>query len=182
MNEEFDIGEGAAAPDSLAQLRKLLEEGIALQTIIKQQEADLKAAKAAFQSLVTGRIPDAMAEIQSGHFTFKGWEVAVADFVSGSLPKEPEARQKAIDLLEAYGAEGLIKTEVKIEFGKSQHNEAMSVAGELKERGYPVDANSGVNSQSLCKFARDRIASGEPIDTEALGLYTGRVAKFKELK
>lgn len=180
--EEFDIGEGAKAPDALAELKALLGEAIVLEQFVEQAENELKAAKATLQALKTGRIPDVMTSIQSDHFRFAGWDVSVGDFVSGSLPKEPEARAKAIKLLESYGAEALITTDISLTFAKSEHNIAIDVAETLRSAGHAVSVASGVHTQTLCKFVRDRLESGEPVDTEALGLYTGKVAKFKPVK
>jgi len=180
--DEFDIGEGAQAPDPLSTLKVLLGEAIALEEFVEQAESELKAAKATLQAIKTGRIPDAMAEIQSDRISYGGYDININDFVSGSLPKEPEARAKAIDLLAVYEAESLITTDIKMTFSKSEHNLALDLAERLKADGYSVDVQSSVHSQTLCKFARERIESGLPIDTEALGLYTGKVAKFKPLK
>jgi len=178
--EEFDLGaegEASASPDALERVRESIAEMIALEEGIAQLEDDLKAAKKQLQFVRTGKLPDLMAEIQSGHFTHAGWEVKLTEFVSGSLPKDPAARQKALDWLESHDGGELIKTDVKLSFAKSQHNEALSVAGGLAEEGYAPIVESGVHAQTLQKYARDRIADGDEIDFEVLGLYAGRVAK-----
>jgi hypothetical protein len=183
--DEFDVGgqgEAQASPDALAQLREAIQELVSLEETIEQMEEDLKAAKKQREALRTGRIPELMAEIQSDHFTHAGYEIKLQDFVSGSLPKEPDRRQKAIQWLEANGADGLIKTDLQLQFGRSQHNEALSVADELRQEGYEPRVESGVHAQTLQAFARERIKNGEPIDTETLGLYTGKVAKTKKVK
>ena len=183
--DEFDVGtdgEASASPDALAQLRKNIQEMIDLETVVAQYEDDLKAAKKSLQSLRTGRLPDLMAEIQSDHFSHGGWEVKLTDFVSGSLPKDPEKRKLAMDWLEKHEAEGLIKTDVSMSFGKSQYDEAVTVAESLIEEGHAVNVTSGVHAQTLQAFARERIRNGEEIDAELLGLYTGKVVKATKVK
>lgn len=183
--EDFDLGaegEASASPDVLARLRKELQEMLDLAAGIEQLEEDLKAAKKTYQALRTSRIPDLMGEIQSDHFTHDGWDFKLTDFVSGSLPKDPEKRKKALEYLEAHDGAGLIKTNVSMEFGKSQHNEALSVAAGLEKDGHPVSVESGVHAQTLISFGRKRMRDGDDIDFELLGLYAGKVAKAKRVK
>ena len=182
--QDFDMGtEGgaAASPNSLEQVRKSIQEMIDLQEMIEQMEEDLKAAKSSLQNMRTVKVPDLMAEIQSDHFNHAGYEVKLTEFVSGSLPKDEKKRKKALTWLEKNDGAELITTSVSVDFGKSQHNMALDVAGRLKEEGHPVNVVSGVHAQSLQKFARDCIRDGKKIDTETLGLYTGKVVKTKKL-
>lgn len=178
---EFDI-----APEvedtQLVRLRQELHRMIGQSQLVEQLEADLAQAKKLLHEIRTKNVPDIMAEIQSDHFNFGGYEVKVEDFVSGSLPKDPEKKQKAIDLLSEYGADGLLKTELSLEFGKSQHNEAINLYHELQEQGYGAFINSTVHPMTLMSWAKQRLRDGEEIDLEALGLYAGKVAKLKVLK
>jgi hypothetical protein len=183
--DDFDVGtdgEASASPDALVQIRKNIQDMIDLEMTISQYEDDLKAAKHSLQILRTGRLPDLMAEIQSDHFNHGGWDIKLTDFVSGSLPKDPEKRQAALDWLEKNEADGLIKTDVSLAFGRSQFDEATKVAEGLIEEGHAVNVTSGVHAQTLQAFARERIRNGEDIDCEVLGLYTGKVVKATKVK
>ncbi len=180
--EEFDFGPPVAAAEPLKALQTFIQEAIDLEALAEQQENELKATKAALQRLKTGQIPDLMAEIQADKINFRGWEVQVSDFVSGSLPKDDCAREKAIGLINEYGAGGIIKTEVVVQFGRSQHNHAVSFYQSLVEAGHSAEMKRGVHSQTLQKFARERIEAGEQIDLESLGLFTGKFARWKEAK
>lgn len=177
---EFDMGgEASASPDTLAALHNLLEETISLEEVVETMEEDLKAAKSALHALKANKIPDMMNQMQMDQLSFKGWNVKINDFVSGSLPKNPEKRAAALRWLEAHDGSGLIKTEVKVSFGKSQHDEALSVAHKLEAEGHAPNVESGVHSATLQSYARQRIKEGDPIDTETLGLFVGKVAKLK---
>jgi hypothetical protein len=190
--DDFDIGEGAAsaAPDAAAKLNAAAKMLVAQKDLVDRLEGDLKAAKVTYQQMSTKDVPDLMMELGQPTWTAGDYELALSDFVNGSLPKvnDPqgnpipggqERRDKAIRLLETYGAAGLIKTELSIEFGKSQHNEAIDLAERLKAEGHPVNLDSGVHPQTLMAFARQRIEDGQDIDLDALGLYTGKVVKPK---
>jgi hypothetical protein len=181
FNSEFDMGT-SATDDALAKVRASIRELISMDEMVKQMEEDLSAAKKQLHSLRTGRIPDLMAEIQSDRFNHAGYEVKLSDFVSGSLPKDPEKLAGAISYLEGCGGGGIIKTEVKLHFPKSEHEEAVELAHDLENRGFAPDVKSGVHPQTLQAFARQKLEAGESIDPAKLGLFTGKVAKIKKVK
>lgn len=182
--EGFDFeGQGvtAVAPDALASLNNKLAEAIALKEMVDQMEEDLAAAKQSLQSLNTQVIPDMMAELGMDEVVQRGWKIKVGEFVSGSLPKEADKRQKAIDWLTEHDAGDLLKTHLGLDFSRNQHNEALALAADLEKAGLAPKVDSTVHPQTLLAFARERLKNGEPLDTETLGLYTGRVAKFKRV-
>jgi len=187
MNEpvkgfSFEDAEGVATPsDALDRLNMKLAEAIDLKEVVDQMEEDLKAAKQQLNLLNTSIIPDMMTEIGMEKVTQRGWEIKVTDFVSGSLPKDDVRKALAIRWLEENEAGELLKTALSVDFSRSQHNEALDLAGKIKDQGFAPKIDSTVHPQTLMAFARERIKSGEPIDTEVLGLYTGRVAKYKKV-
>jgi len=183
-SEDFSFeeqGDVAASPDALSKLNAKLAEAIELKTIVDTMEEDLKAAKQQLNNLNTQVIPDMMAELGMEQVTQRGWQIKVSEFVSGSLPKEADKRDLAISWLTIHDADDLIKTHLAVDFSRSQHNEALSLAAQIEEQGFLPTVESTVHPQTLCAFARERLKNGEALDTEVLGLYTGRVAKFKKL-
>lgn len=178
---DFDpaLDEGASAPsDKLEVLHRNLDAAITLEEQLQQLDADAAAARTALNDLKTKTIPEMMVELQMTELTRKGWKVKVSEFVSGSLPKEEGPRQKAIEWLEAHDGGALIKTEISLTFAKSQHDEAKALAAKLAADGFAAALTSGVHASTLQSFARERLKSGEVVDTEVLGLYTGQVAKI----
>lgn len=174
-------GDAPASPDALARLNEKLAEAIDLKAVVDQMEEDLKAAKQQLNNLNTQVIPDMMAELGMEQVVQRGWQIKVSEFVSGSLPKEDDKRDKAINWLVEHDADDLIKTGLSVAFSRSQHNEALSIAAEIEGKGFLPKVESTVHPQTLCAFARERLKNGEALDTEVLGLYTGRVAKFKRV-
>lgn len=174
-------GAAVAAPDALARLNEKLAEAISLKEAVDQMEEDLGAAKKSLNSLNTQVIPDMMAEMGMEEVTQRGWKIKVGEFVSGSLPKEEGLRANAIRWLEEHDAGELLKTALSVTFTKSQHNEALSLASQIEQQGFAPKIESTVHPQTLLAFARERLKNGEVLDTEVLGLYTGRVAKFKRV-
>lgn len=178
----FEEGDATASPDSLGLLQKKFAEVIELKGMVDQLEADLSAAKQQLNLLNTSVIPDIMVQLQMEECVFRGWKVKVGEFVSGSLPKEFERRASAIQWLESHDGGDLIKTSLTVAFSRSQHNEAMNLAGDLEQQGFAASIDSTVHPQTLAAWARERMKNGEDIDPEVLGLYTGRVAKFAQIK
>lgn len=174
-------GEAGASPDALARLNAKLAEAIDLKQMVDQMEEDLGAAKKQLNNLNTQIIPDMMASLGMEECTQRGWKVKVGEFVSGSLPKDEALRDQAIRWLEDHDAGELLKTNLSVVFSKSQHNMALNLAGQIEEQGFLPKVESTVHPQTLLAFARERIKNGEALDTEVLGLYTGRVAKFKRV-
>lgn len=180
--DEFDLGGASAPSDKMDALNAALEEAVALEQAVVQMEEDLKAVKKSLNALKCSRIPDLMGELQMDEVSFRGWKVKIDDFVSGSLPKDGDRHERAIQWLEDHGAGGLIKTDLTLAFGKSQHNEALDLAGRLEAEGLAPSVKTGVHAQTLHAFARERIRNGDPLDIDLLGLYVGKVAKMSLVK
>jgi hypothetical protein len=184
MTDDFSFDEGAAsaAPDSLIRLNEKLAEAVQLQEMYDQMEEDLAALKKQLNHLKTSVIPDMMAEIGMDSCTQNGWDVKLHQFVNGSLPKEPDRREKAIRYLESNGGADIIKTTLTVAFNKSQHNMALDLAAKIEDAGFAPTVVSDVHAQTLAAFAREKLGNGDEVDTEVLGLASGTVAKFSLVK
>lgn len=170
----------AASNPALSAVLKLAEEARQLEEGIAEQDEILSSMSARYNAIKQKEMPDAMAEAGLADFTTPdGINIKIADFVSGSLPKEETLRKEAIEWLEAHEAGELIKTNIELSFGKSQHNEALALADDLKAKGFAFEMGSGVHSGTLQSFAREKMKAGEEIPLDKLGLYSGRIAKVK---
>ena len=182
--DEFEAEAGAvnAAPDTLKAITEAVVELSEIEEAIVQLEEDISAMKQSKQFIATRKIPDLMAEAQMDKIQCAGFDVSVSDFVNGSLPKEEEKRAAAIQYLEEHDGAGIIKTAVALEFGRSEYETAKELSEKLLKDGYTPTLASSVHAQTLAKYARERLESGEEIDTSILGLFTGRIAKLKKAK
>ena len=182
LEREFDEAVEATAKDDAPTLEIIRGKASRAQVLmdqIEQMEEAVKEARAELNDLRHTALPDLMASAQLLSFKLNdGTIIKVEDFCSGSLPKDPTKKAAAIALLEVYGAGSMIKTDVEVTFEKHQHARALAVADELRAKGLTVDVVEGVHPQTLQAFARERLRNGEQVDTAALGLYVGRVAKF----
>jgi len=181
MTEDFGFDiEQEQTGDTMQRMRAMASEVIAQERLVEELEENLAEIKKQLNKLKMIELPDLMAECGMSELkTDDGVTIKIEDFVSGSLPKDFDKREAAISWLEDHDAAGLIKTELTLAFEKSQHNEAMSLAAELHERGYDSAAKMGVHPQTLIAHVKERLRKGEEVPLEVLGLYAGRTAKIK---
>ena len=178
-SDEFDLGEGAAqaAPEPLKRLNELADEAISLEQFIEDQESTLAAAKEALKEIRTRAMPEIMMQIQMTQFMHGNRLFKMEDSVLGSLPKDPALRVKAFELLKEYEAEGLIKTDVTVEFGRSQYEEAKRFYSALEADGLAASIDTTVHAGQLQAFVRNRLKKGEDVDARGLGIFVMKVVK-----
>jgi len=180
MSDELSAFDTAPETGDLSALLAQAQELVALEREIKDLDALLKAKNGRATELKTQILPDKMAEVGLSEFkTPSGDRLKVEDFVSGSLPKDPMKRKAAIQALEGMGADGIIRNELLLAFEKSQHNEAMALADDLRQKGFNAEITSGVHPQTYLAFVRERLRNGEEVNAEVLGIFVGRKTKVE---
>lgn len=171
-----------AGGESLQHLQEAAQEASQLEAKVEQLEADLDMAKKALQRLKYSVIPDLMTTVGFDKFTHEGIEFSLQERVLGSLPADEERRQRAVDWLIAHNASDLLKAEVVAQFGREQHNVAKSLVAQIESQyGIPVNFRESVHSATLQKFVRERLARGEPVDPQVLGIVVEKVARMRHV-
>ena len=177
MPNQIDIFE--ADKEGLKKLRDIARDVNLAQARIKGLEDALKTENEALRHLLYERMPEVMDEVGLSEFALDdGTKFTLENGVSGSFPKDPERNEKAIDWLEAHDCDGILKTELKAIFPRGEFHIARDIANRISNQCDPTIAST-VHPSTLKKFARDRMAEGEPLDFEALGLSTYRRVKVK---
>ena len=180
---DFDLNESASNDSSMQRLVSMAKEVIETEQLVEDLEDNLSDLKKRLNKMKTLEMPDLMAECGMSEFTTdNGWKITIDDFVSGSLPKDEMRREEAVHWLESNGAESLIKTELNLHFGKSEHNRALSLFADLSEKGYAISSKMGVHPQTLIAHIKERLKQGDEVPLDLLGLYAGRIAKIKKQK
>ena len=175
----FDEGQASIGQSDLERIVAAGRKAIGLEDTIAGIEEALKAHKKELHQIRTNTLPELLAAVGMSEFKMDdGTKIKVDEFVSGSLPKDESRRREAIEELEAIGGKGLMKDKLSMDFDKSQHNEALSLVSELKEKGYEPSFISNVHPQTLHSFIREKLKAGEQVNYERLGCYVGRVAKI----
>lgn len=134
--------------------------------------------------LKTNEIPAKMATAGLREFTLPaGHRIEIEDFVAAAFPKKKDEKERVMrDRIEALAdmpdGSALIKTEMVVVFEKRQHNQALTIADQLRKKGLNVSVDSGVNAQSFKAYIREKLRGGDPIDQKKLGVFVGVAAKL----
>jgi hypothetical protein len=175
-----DEPQGHDALRPLLDLARQIEDA---EDSVEALESALSTAKKKLHHLRTVALPDKMAEFGLDSFSDEdGNEVRVEQLVSGSLPKEIGKRNLALQWLDRHGGGSLLKTKITMDFGRDDRDYAMATAEKLELAGEHVKVEETVHPQTLCAFIREKLASGEEVEPELLGVYVGKVAKIKRAK
>lgn len=125
-------------------------------------------------------IPSMLDELGMKSFDLKdGGRISVKDFMSGSLPKDPQQFEAAVDWLKDNDLESILKTHVNLQFGKGSDNEAKNLLAMLREQGYEPNSQYTAHPQTLYASIRELMKDGKTIPFELLGLYVGKRAEIK---
>ena len=151
------------------QLNDVTQEIAAIESRLK----DLRAEK---QRLSIEQIPSVMDEMGAERIDVEGASVSLRPFVSASIPKDEEKKQKAFACLREYGLESIIKNDVVIPFGKGEDNVAKSLIVDLREKVFEPETKTHVHPSTLKSTIRDCVEKGLPIDLDAFSAFVARTA------
>ncbi len=184
LEEDFQVG--------LDQISQDAEEANQLQEMMDDLQSQIDELKVRYRHLTERRLPYAMQELGLSKFELKnGAKISIKDSVSGSIQRAPDF-QFAKQFLLDHDAADLLKTEVSTSFGRGEHNRAMDLAADLREKGFDVTANETVHSSTYAAFGREllkdyqsKLEKGEYAEMppfEELGLFYSKKAEIKVAK
>lgn len=163
----------------LQDLKKAVSNAVSKMKELEQLEEAAKALRSEIHHINSRVIPEIMASTGFNKYrTDKGEVVEIKDFVSGSLPKDPDRRQAALDWLTENKGGDLIKHAISMAFGRDEQKEARKVAATLKKLGVEFKDEMSVHAGTLGAFARERMKKGEEVPLDLLGLFAGRMANI----
>lgn len=150
---------------------------------IEEMEDALSGMKSRLKNLLSETIPGFMDALGVGAFETNDLEITIKSGVKGTLPKNEDKRRAAIDWLAANGGSEIIQTEIVVPLGKKHHNIAEEIKNTITSN-YEVEVELGstVHPQTLCAWARERLASGESFEPEVLGVFVERKAVIRVKK
>lgn len=165
-----DIAEIKATPESLSKLNDLVAEAQALESEINDLEIQLGLTKKQYLTVIDHKIPTAMLSAGVQKFsTTDGHSVAIEKKYQAHISEANQ--EKAYKWLDDNGHQAIIKHMVSIQFDRSQHNEALSLVGELRERDLPVADKQSVHPSTLKAFVREQLESGKDLPQDTFGVY-----------
>ena len=146
---------------------------------LSKAETAVKTLKLKKDQYLYELIPAKMAEMGMTKVEVDGNKVSLRTFVSGTMPKDPIARENALAHLRTIGAGDFIKNDVSVSFGITQDNSAKSLHAELEEKGFNTSSKTWVEPMTLKKLIRERVEANQEIDLDIFNAHVGTIAKLE---
>lgn len=151
------------------------------ESAVEKAETELKRLKA--EALRTKRedLPTLMQEFGLDSMKLEnGFEISIKEDVEARIAEQ--YREAAHAWLSNNGFGGLIKTEVVVEFGRGEHEEALICANVLREGHEHVNLEEVVHPQTLKAFIREQLSEGRSVPTDLFGISPFSYAKITAKK
>lgn len=150
--------------DEIAELNERLADAGRRLAQVKQEDLPMAFDAAGIKRLV---LPE-------------GFDISVADFITGSI--KPENIAAAHQWLRANKLGGLIKNQVKVAFGKGDDKKAKALAAFLKKQKVEFERTEGVHPMTLKAFVREQLEAGRdlPATIEVTKVPTATIKRPKE--
>jgi hypothetical protein len=181
-----DLVETAPGPSD-AQLKRIIttaREQYRLEMQIAKAEQALEEKKAKLRELQEKTLPDLMLEAGSDLIGLgNGAVLELVTQYNARWPKEPNAREKAIAVLEKHKAGDIIKRELTVGFGKGQVKPMAMVVNYLRKRKFAnsliIEQDITVHSQTLSAWVREKLDAGFEVPMDILGVHQRRYTRIK---
>lgn len=149
---------------------------------VETAEAALKAKQSVLKTLQEETLPELMKDAgQEKLKTIDGLEVAIKELVRG----QPSAENQfaAYKWLRDGGNGGIIKSQIVADLGKADPEKVKEAIKALTALGIPtVSAKETVAWQTLGALVREKLAAGEQVPLDILGVHIWKMADVKPSK
>lgn len=154
---------------TLADLREIIEKMVKADDDLSRAEEAVKKAKETSRKYHEEIVPGLMEELEMTSLELETGEIVkVKPYINASITeaKKPEA----FAWLEKNGYEGIIKTEVVVQFDREDYKKALAFYKRIIKRN-PAFKQS-VHSQTLKAFVTERLEQGTPdFPMDLFGVY-----------
>lgn len=141
----------------LAEISSLVSTILDVEGEVESMELALKERKEKLAQLKERELPDLMNQIGLSSFkTADGKKVSVKKDYKNTIINE----QEAFKWLEETGNSSLIKTEIKLNFGKGERESCLEAKKLLMDNNLSFNEKEGVNTMTLNAFTREQLEHG----------------------
>jgi len=147
-----------SASDILARIATLGDRMMALESKIAGMRSDLEDEERAYRKIEQEELPGLMAEVNMTEFKLTdGTKLTIVPDVQTSTSQE--RMPQVVAWLVEHHFDGIVKTAIKIEFGRGEFDAAKAAAMSVSESlGRPVDLSQIIHPQTLKSFVKERMA------------------------
>jgi hypothetical protein len=170
-----------APEDKLEKIRFFGEKQRQLTKQLADLENQVALTKESLRRITEQDLPEAMDE--AGMTAFKledGTEIKVKPFYAASIPEE--RKEEAFTWMKERDFDGMIKSEVKVSFGKGEYEIAQSFLNFIRgfnEKAIDPEYKETVHWQTLRAFVKEQIEGGKELPLDLFGVFVGRKAELK---
>jgi hypothetical protein len=162
-------------------LSELVDAGsaqVSLENRIKLLEDELSERQEQLRKLSEETLPNMMAEVGLESFTLlDGRKIEIANRYYAKLPADSYA---AFTWLREQGMDGVIKTQVVMDFGKGDDEMVQRIQDVLVEMGITPTVKSTVHHMTLKALVKEQVEKGNPIPLDAFGAGSIRTSVIKK--
>jgi hypothetical protein len=181
-----------AARERVDLLRQTAVELRDLDITIKDLEERLGLAKRQMRELQFETLPNMMDNIGMDRIglpakdNMPAYDLILEPYIHANISANwpPEKRAAAFAALEASGNGDLIKTQLRINLARGEHELAAAIVDFLRLQ-YQInpEVTETVHHQTLTAWLREQFENGKPVpDLETIGARVGRIAELKPRK
>lgn len=164
----------------MTQLIDLVDAGnaqVSLEECVEKLEQQLKDKQEQLRTLSQVTLPNMMAEVGLVSFTLpNGRTIEIKDVVYAKLPKDP---YNAFTWLRTKGMDGVIKTQLVLNYGKGDDQKLQAIQEALAQMGEVPVVTSTIHHMTLKALVKEQIEKGADIPLEDFGAGTLKTAVIK---
>jgi len=168
--------------DALARITAMSEALRDAQARVATAAVVLAAAQKDQSRIELEDLPDLMKELRLKEIMLEdGSKVLLTEEVQCGITAAN--REAALEWLRANGYGGLIKTDLSLEFGKGEEEEARSLLGSIQKlTNRPVEIGEGVHHSTLKSFVKERREAGTQLPADLFSIHPFAKATLKAPK
>lgn len=165
----------------MIQLSELVDAGeaqVAIENYIAVLEKQLKEKQEQLRVLSIETIPNMMAEVGLTSFTLSnGKQIGIAEKYYAKLPEDSYA---AFTWLRSKDMDGVIKTQVTMDFGKGDDEQVQHLQDVLVGMGLIPTVKSTIHHMTLKALVKEQVEKGNDIPLDAFGAGSFRQSVIKK--
>jgi hypothetical protein len=184
MSDQEDVRDmfGFVAPSEgqLSTISKWAKKALELQAEIEQAEAHLKELNRELAQIEEVDLPRSMMAAGSMEFTMVGGgKITISDEIQGSLAKDAEKRDYAIDWVDKNDGTDLIKRHFEIDYTRGQASRATQFRELLQEHQVHFDEFESIHTSTFKAFLREKLEKGVVPPFDKMGFRYFKKANIK---
>ncbi len=187
MKQDVDILSEATAeqeeqrdPASLDQVKQLGARLIAVELAIVDAEDLVSNLKKEREEIRIRKLPAQMSELQLTVLGIGNHVLTLESLVTGSLPKDEDLREKAIEWLGDHGHGGVIKRLLTLDLPKGDVITEHKVVGALQAVAPSLlpQVKYDIHHSTYGKLCREIVSGGEVAPYDTLGIFVGSIVRM----